>query len=961
MKILRLKIENLASIAEADIDFGAGQLGGESIFLICGDTGAGKTTLLDAITIALYDEVSRYSIAANERFLFDEANGDMAVGNVLNVVRRGSVFASSEVTFRADDGILYKAVWAVARAHRKSGGRFQAKTRELHDLTHDRVIASNQKECQMVIPKVVGLSYEQFVKTVMLPQNQFAEFLRASRKEKSEILEMLVGNDIYSDISKRLHEHTLQAKRAKEDAQTRLGTVRLFAPEERAAIERARDAMAVRRQELQAQSRNLEAGLQWLRDEVKLRRSMEEARQQCATVDRQIASPETQERLRFLRRYDRLADLFPHVEQLQMRRDEVVQCQARRAEALRVRQETLPALQLECNRLTRLLTGVRQERAVLEQRRQSTSAAVQEMPRPLLQQQLAQQEARDRQLMEAMTVLTLMEASMEEEAKARAQREQLQLELDRLPARLKELQAAVALRREQFEGVNRLYERQAAAMEDWARRCRALLEPGQPCPVCGSLEHRFQPDELLLSLIGQARRQRDAAHAQWVAVQGEEAALRRRQQEAGVLLEQCRRQCSAAVAKVQDLCRRWAMLIPAMAEQVPEGHARLLVCFKEERTRLDVERIRLQEVLQESTRRETLLRQVEQAYAENLKQETLLTGRLAEADNRRQVVINEQEAADRTLSRQLQSAQVEIDRLSEYIRMALEKYNRNFSGESDVAVDWDGLIALSSSRQRIAALRFEVETLQQQQAEAFGRKQQAEAAYEQHGKLSARPKLSMEAMQAAYDELCRQIRQTDDEYYAHLARLKNDDENRVSHAQLVTQVERLSESYALWSGLDDLFGSSDGEKFRNIAQSWTLQLLLEQANLLLRQLCPRYELHCRPGSLVILVRDLDDGGAYRVVNGVSGGETFILSLALSLALSQLNDNGLRIESLFIDEGFGSLSDTFLENVLTVLENLQAGGRQIGIISHVEKLKERIPVHVKVERTDGFTSRVVVGR
>jgi exonuclease SbcC len=136
---------------------------------------------------------------------------------------------------------------------------------------------------------------------------------------------------------------------------------------------------------------------------------------------------------------------------------------------------------------------------------------------------------------------------------------------------------------------------------------------------------------------------------------------------------------------------------------------------------------------------------------------------------------------------------------------------------------------------------------------------------------------------------------------------------------------------------------------------------LEQTNGILRTLCPRYELLCQPGSLVILVRDLADGGVVRVVGGVSGGETFILSLALSLALSQLNDNGLHIESLFIDEGFGSLSEAYLDNALTVLERLHSdvGGRQIGIISHVAKLRERIPMHLCVERTDAYTSCVVI--
>jgi exonuclease SbcC len=229
--------------------------------------------------------------------------------------------------------------------------------------------------------------------------------------------------------------------------------------------------------------------------------------------------------------------------------------------------------------------------------------------------------------------------------------------------------------------------------------------------------------------------------------------------------------------------------------------------------------------------------------------------------------------------------------------------------------------------------------------------------------VSAPKEVTLEVLAARIATAAPALKALESEYYAAVGQLKNDDEQRRVWDQYAAQLQRLKEEYTQWVSLDTLLGSTDGEKFRGVAQSWTLQLLLEQTNVILRTLCPRYELVREPGGLVILVRDLADGGVVRAVSGVSGGETFILSLALSLSLAQLNDNGLRIESLFIDEGFGSLSETYLDNALSVLERLhsQGGGRQIGIISHVAKLRERIPVHLCVERTDAYTSGVVVRR
>ena len=159
--------------------------------------------------------------------------------------------------------------------------------------------------------------------------------------------------------------------------------------------------------------------------------------------------------------------------------------------------------------------------------------------------------------------------------------------------------------------------------------------------------------------------------------------------------------------------------------------------------------------------------------------------------------------------------------------------------------------------------------------------------------------------------------------------------------------------------MNTLVGSSDGKKFRTFAQSLTLEALLAFANDQLSRLTPRYRLQRVPGcELEIQVVDQDMGDEIRALNSLSGGETFLVSLALALGLSSLSASDTPIDSLFIDEGFGTLDSETLETALSVLDELQSQGRQVGIISHVDGLATHIPVQITVEKLGGGRSRVV---
>ena len=189
--------------------------------------------------------------------------------------------------------------------------------------------------------------------------------------------------------------------------------------------------------------------------------------------------------------------------------------------------------------------------------------------------------------------------------------------------------------------------------------------------------------------------------------------------------------------------------------------------------------------------------------------------------------------------------------------------------------------------------------------------------------------------------------------------LRQDDERRQRNVALQSAIADQEAKAKRWRDLDDLIGSAKGHKFRDYAQGFTLDILLGYANRHLHDLSRRYRLERVKDSLALMVIDQDMGDEYRSVHSLSGGESFLVSLALALGLASLSSNRVRVESLFIDEGFGSLDTETLRVAMDALDNLQAQGRKVGVISHLQEMTERIGVQIQVRRQSGGQSRVEV--
>lgn len=186
--------------------------------------------------------------------------------------------------------------------------------------------------------------------------------------------------------------------------------------------------------------------------------------------------------------------------------------------------------------------------------------------------------------------------------------------------------------------------------------------------------------------------------------------------------------------------------------------------------------------------------------------------------------------------------------------------------------------------------------------------------------------------------------------------LRDDDRRRLRQQQGQAELEAARAEQVRWGRISELIGSADGKAFRRIAQAYNLEQLLEHANAHLANLSRRYRLARGGSELGLLVVDHDMGDERRSVHSLSGGETFLVSLALALGLASMASGELTIESLFIDEGFGSLDPQSLALAMEALDGLQALGRRVGVISHVQEMHERIPVQIQVEPLGNGTSR-----
>ena len=955
MKILAIRLKNLTSIeGTVEVDFTAEPLCSAGIFAISGPTGAGKSTLLDALCLALYDKAPRFAASVESVNLADVGDNRINQSDVRNLLRRGTSDGYAEVDFLGVDGHRYRSCWSVRRTRNKVSGSLQPQMMEVKELDTGKEFQGTKKELLAQLVELIGLTYEQFTRTVLLAQNDFATFLKSKGAAKAELLEKLTGTGVYSFISQEVFARNKAAQEEVALIHNKMSVIELIPEEEQLALQKEKELLAEKRSEGIKLLAEQNAQLNVVRslktqEELRTKKQKEEQGEQArlkTALD--ILASQEEGLVRFKAQWEAIQPDLKRARQLdvqiQSQQEGYIQSQQLLQAARKQVQEqdkrkrmVEEQLHLSYQTLRRLLNVAGTEDSLLLEQVEETlrqeegnlSAGIETNEKRLerlnafgypslaeeqvkLQKELARQQ-NIRQLTEALK-------------KAMSEIEHLEKEAADCSEELSEREVAL-------KTVQRLYENARMAVGKDVKALRRQLEEGEACPVCGSTSHPYHREqEVVDTLFRNMEQEYNAATAVYQQVNNRSIALQRDLAHQKMIAGQVREQLSAFQKESTDTGNE---------EQIQQRLGELAKLILEYRNlyaewqRGDEEIKKLRshyEALRENVSRCRLAMQKVSAANE----QSVLVQNAAIAEQKRFEVIEKaldtlrRERSGLLKGKSADEAEAAVARREGELNLALEKARK------EVETAQNGLSGLQGELKQIAS---SIEELQVRQKQIEYPEQLPEAIKKQQEEnLNTERSLSIIE-----------------------ARLLQQAKNKAAVEQIAKELSEKQSVADRWAKLNKLIGSADGAKFKVIAQSYTLNLLLLHANKHLSYLSKRYKLQQVPGTLALQVVDCDMCDEIRTVYSLSGGESFLISLALALGLSSLSSNNLNVESLFIDEGFGSLDAESLRTAMEALEQLQMQGRKIGVISHVQEMSERISVQVQVhKKVNGKSVLSVVG-
>lgn len=955
MKILAIRLKNLTSIeGTVEVDFTAEPLCSAGIFAISGPTGAGKSTLLDALCLALYDKAPRFAASVESVNLADVGDNRINQSDVRNLLRRGTSDGYAEVDFLGVDGHRYRSCWSVRRTRNKVSGSLQPQMMEVKELDTGKEFQGTKKELLAQLVELIGLTYEQFTRTVLLAQNDFATFLKSKGAAKAELLEKLTGTGVYSFISQEVFARNKAAQEEVALIHNKMSVIELIPEEEQLALQKEKELLAEKRSEGIKLLAEQNAQLNVVRslktqEEFRTKKQKEEQGEQArlkTALD--ILASQEEGLVRFKAQWEAIQPDLKRARQLdvqiQSQQEGYIQSQQLLQAARKQVQEqdkrkrmVEEQLHLSYQTLRRLLNVAGTEDSLLLEQVEETlrqeegnlSAGIETNEKRLerlnafgypsladeqvkLQKELARQQ-NIRQLTEALK-------------KAMSEIEHLEKEAADCSKELSEREVAL-------KTVQRLYENARMAVGKDVKALRRQLEEGEACPVCGSTSHPYHREqEVVDTLFRNMEQEYNAATAVYQQVNNRSIALQRDLAHQKMIAGQVREQLSAFQKESADTGNE---------EQIQQRLGELAKLILEYRN-LYAEWQRGDEEIKK-------LRSHYEALRENVSRCRLAMQKVSAA--------NEQSVL-------LQNAAIAEQKRFEVIEKALDTLRRERSGllKGKSADEAEATVARREGELNLALekARKEVETAQNGLSGLQGELKQIASSIEElqvRQKQIEFPEQLPEAIKKQQEENLN----TERSLSIIEARLLQQAKNKAVVEQIAKELSEKQSVADRWAKLNKLIGSADGAKFKVIAQSYTLNLLLLHANKHLSYLSKRYKLQQVPGTLALQVVDCDMCDEIRTVYSLSGGESFLISLALALGLSSLSSNNLKVESLFIDEGFGSLDAESLRTAMEALEQLQMQGRKIGVISHVQEMSERISVQVQVhKKVNGKSVISVVG-
>ena len=955
MKILAIRLKNLTSIeGMVEVDFTAEPLHSAGIFAISGPTGAGKSTLLDALCLALYDKAPRFATSVESVNLADVGDNQINQSDVRNLLRRGTSDGYAEVDFLGIDGRRYRSRWSVRRTRNKISGSLQPQTLEVKELDTEKEFQGTKKELLIQLVELVGLTYEQFTRTVLLAQNDFATFLKSKGAAKAELLEKLTGTGVYSRISQEVYARNKAAQEEVTLIQNRMNVIELMPEEELLALQKEKELSAEKRVTgikllaEQNEQLNVVRSLK-MQEDLWKKKQQEEQEEQARLKMLQGALASQEEGLvHFKAQWEAIQPDLKKARQLdiqiQSQQDSYTQSKqmlqsankqvSEQEQKMRMATEQL---QVSYSSLNRLLNHVGIEEAlqleqveeILRQEADKLTAGINTNEERLLRLNSFGYPLLTEEQMKLQKELTRQQnirQLTETQTKTKAEVERLEKETTDCLKQLTEQETALKV-------TQRLYENARMAVGKDVKALRQQLQEGEACPVCGSTVHPYhQEQEVVDTLFRSIEQEYNAAVANCQQINNRSIVLQRDWTHQKMVDGQIGEQLAALYKAGIDAGNEEQIQhrLTELAERILEYRN-----LYAEWQRSD-EEIKKMRAHCEALRENVSLCRLAMQKVSSAKEQLLLLQNTASAEQKRFEVIEKalnvlrQERSQLLKGKSADEAEAVVAKREKELNLALEKARK------EVEAVYNRLSGLQGEMKQITL--------------AIGELQ------EQYKKIES-PEQLPEIIKKQQEENLN----TERALSTMEARLLQQAKNKLTVEQIAKELAEKQTIAERWAKLNKLIGSADGAKFKVIAQSYTLNLLLLHANKHLSYLSKRYKLQQVPDTLALQVIDCDMCDEIRTVYSLSGGESFLISLALALGLSSLSSNNLKVESLFIDEGFGSLDAESLRTAMEALEQLQMQGRKIGVISHVQEMSERISVQVQVhKKVNGKSVLTVVG-
>jgi DNA repair protein SbcC/Rad50 len=1017
MKINKIYLKNINSFkGEHTVDFTVNPLSSSGLFAIVGPTGAGKSTLLDAITLALFNRVPR----------FDKKISKDLVGAGGSILTRGEKECSVEVEYVSKSGTYISKWWININRNNNLNDYGM----EIVEKESGAIITDKKTEVPEKNQRFIGLSYDQFVKSILLSQGEFAKFLKSGKDERGKLLEDITGMQIYSLLGKKAHAIFKEKGGLLTDKRQQKNRIadKLVSDE----IEQKWVT------EINQKSENIkqtEEKLELYKSKIILKSDLKNLRE--------IIEQKEAEKLKVqgVWQYFELekTPLVNSHEAAEPFREQIInlentkQTQANLQNRLVIGQKELSENGLKLTNILQSIKSLTKIDVSAENALQSLQDFRKEVTELANLQQnqeaiLSQQNTQIKEIigslkipdLNSIAVHSLSEVSLRMITDIAKERENTQnewlkiVEIDNIellsPQKVKfdtdrksfiELSGKIKEYSDAQNGVKETEKEEKIQAEfieanmsilgklqkklieielgieklelekgklskafNFDKERNNLLKKDEPCPLCGSIEHPFLSHyannyvEIDQQLINQKALQKEQTkQINELSSKVETARQIAKKELARKLIFEEKRQ--------QNLIEIDTIKKALSLEKVGN------TAWVEEQIKLKDLQINTVGFLEKSSGERDALRKLYKNIKEVIDSQSknneikinlisLYSGNNINSDcDKLQQGLSENITKIKSNNSLIKDLAKEIDEKKGSILLIEDRLTAQI--QSGGFKDFMDLKSHLLSPENAKALRDEREQLRTQIVSL------TQIVEERKKELNLKAKqdndsITLEDLSTGVSELQVNRTTVSKELEDTRLQLRLQEENKKEITKISTELEILEKSNLKWELLDRYIGDAEGKKFSTFAQGLTLSRLIALSNKRLSELSDRYLLD-KPNEKEddeLMVLDQYMGNERRSVKTLSGGETFMISLSLALALSDLASRNVKLESLFIDEGFGTLDPETLETALCTLEKLQQEGQKnIGIISHVESIKERISTQVRLQKDSRGFSRIEV--